>query len=353
MRQLSYRLFWLGLVILLLIPVSIQAADLTPYYDGQYTISIPSDWHIIDQALYGERIMFATAVPVSASEMLGASGVDVPSMLAVTVSRLPVSMQGQPLERYAAMVLDRYAELVHGAGRKFHVLQQPAPSVLSGSPAVRATFVQDDTMTVTAMVVRGGYMFRVDVSYKTTLAHKYESLVTDVLSSFTVADLPPMPNLITYATNVASVPMPRDWHQLDYARNHQAFVSREEIRSESDLFLVGVTMFAINDFARRYGTPPNDIGRMYQLWLSALIQALETTDPNGQVLDVTLVRVDGIESLLFESTFLAHTGEMIQTFSLTTVKGSTLYNATFEAPVDEFYLYRAAFLAAMSDMRWH
>lgn len=181
-----------------------------------------------------------------------------------------------------------------------------------------------------------------------------EPLRKEVIASFKINESPPVPPLKPFKTNVATLRLPQEWHVIEYDEPRQAFISREKVSSESDMFMVGTTLLVIPDISRVVGVPAGDVRAIYEKWLSALARGYENQDEDAQFLNVDTIVVDGVPSLLVEgSLYVGQISEVLQLLSVTTVKNNTLYNATFEAPVAEFYLYRPVFVRAIEDLVWH
>lgn len=347
----SSKMLWVALaMVVLLFQTPSASANLNIYRDGQFALGIPSGWHVMEHTVHGERLFFASPHTLSVTELFNPKGFDTPAIIDVTITQIPYHIRNQPLASFASHVIAMYEGLVGDASLSFSLLEGIRPITVSNRPAVTATFQQDDSVTVMLMTRYDGHLFRIGLTRKENLAAEYSQLLAEVFASFEVFEAPPVPILAEFRTNVANIRLPQGWYQREY-ETHQAFISREEIRSDDDLFSVGLTMTAFSNYDQQFGVPIGDVTTMYQLYFMALGQAMETVDPQAQIIGAEVVIVDGTESLLIESSHDTADG-MLQTLTLATARESTLYTATFEAPVAEFYVYRPIFFEAMSTMSW-
>lgn len=320
--------------------------------DGQFEVVIPDGWNVVRYTADGERVFVASPEQVSESALRSPEGFELEALLMISVGAIPSHGRDEPLEATYELLRDAYALLYDQMGLTFEVLRAPETISLGDYEALLYRFREDNMLSTTVLMKNSDYLFRLEFGWENEKRDKYEDVFDDIIRSFRPLDPVESPPLVVWRSNVATLPLPAEWHLTNYS-NQQSFVSREKLTPDSDLFHVGVTLIATPNYRTRFGVPNANPLTMYQMWLDAHVSILESMEPPGSILDVFLIPVDGIQSLLSESVSDDISGTEVQTLMAATVKDDKFMLAVFEAPTEEFYLYRDIFMESLAQLRWH
>ena len=170
-------------------------------------------WHRLEASWVAERILIATPVPVSASELFDGDEIDVPAIVHVKIDALDPLLQGMPLDKIADGMIEEHSTRLKEAQLEFEVLARGERRT-GGRPSVAVTTRQDSTINHALFVRTQGYLYEVTLAYELEHAAVYEGLADQIfdgveLKSIDAGSISMEPR----ETLLARLAAPRGWHE--------------------------------------------------------------------------------------------------------------------------------------------
>lgn len=327
--------------------------DLEIWSDPQIRLPIPQGWHRLEASWVAERILIATPVPVSASELFDGDEIDVPAIVHVKIDALDPLLQGMPLDKIADGMIEEHSTRLKEAQLEFEVLARGERRT-GGRPSVAVTTRQDSTINHALFVRTQGYLYEVTLAYELEHAAVYEGLADQIfdgveLKSIDAGSISMEPR----ETLLARLAAPRGWHEHTVEGGlPQVVISKENTVSTGGRYRTGISLLKITEYRRAFNLSDSaTLDDVYGLWLQSYVSGM--TGVPYRLLQAGEIVLDSGVSLLIEASFEDRAaGHFTQLFNVVTAVGDDFYIATFEAPVDEFYLLRPAYLESIAGLRW-
>lgn len=362
-RVLAFRRIGFALVLALALaltgpacvePVAASGAvELEIWSDPQLELPIPKGWHRLEAAWVAERILIATPTPVEQEELSSGAEIDVPAILHVKIDALDQVLAGMSLDEIASEVIAELSEQMQEAGLAFEVLRREETST-GAYEAYRLSTRRDETVHHSLFVRTRGHLYEVTVAYEAARAEEFERFVEPVFAGVEPRLIPsgttPMEERETLLARLAA---PRGWRlRTVEGALPQVVLSREDVDLSGGRFETGISLLKVSQFRRAFGLPATaTVDDMYALWLERYTASIGSLP--HRLLQVVQIVIDAGPSLLIEASYRDPAGNRFaQLFNVVTAVGDDFYIATFEAPVEEFFLLRPAFLESIASLRW-
>lgn len=332
-------------------PAAAQAPSLETWRDPQVEVALPAGWHRLETAWVAERILLATPSPVEANDVAALDALDVEAALHVKIDALDPVLQSLSLDAIADAMLQQLEERLRGSGLELQVIGR-GETWVSGYEAVVVSTRQDTTVSHALLARTDRYLYEVALTYESAVADRYQVLVQPVLSSVRLKDGEGAPvALEEHSTLLGSLRAPAGWHPYAEEGNvPRVVISREPVQGEGSRYLAGVALLKLPGY-RRQLPPDAGLEAIYRSWLDAYVQAISETP--YRLLNAGVVSHEAGPSLFIEASFQdGATGRFVQLFNLVTLVGDDFYIAVYEAPVEEFHLFRDAYLESLMSLRW-
>jgi len=329
-----------------------QGFDLDVWRDPQVEIAVPTGWNRIEASWVAERMLIATPASVDPQAILSSSGLDVDAAIHVKIDALDPVLQQMPLEEIAEAMIHEVSERLKGEGLEFRVLGR-GESTVGGTKGVIVSTRQGSMISHALLTRTDGYLFEVALTYEASEADRYQMLVQPVLGSVRFKEGTVQVPTEERTTLLARLRVPRGWHEYtEEGAVPQVVISREQLAQRGDRYHAGFSILKIADYRHVFNLSPQaSLDEVYAAWLEAYVRGM--ADSAYRLLQAGLLAHATGPSFLIEASFQDPlSGRYVQLFNLVTALGDDFYVAVYEAPVEEFYQLRQAYLDSISTIRW-
>lgn len=351
---------WISLVLTFLVaswsPLAGAAqreTELEIWSDPQLRLPIPAGWHRLEATWIAERILIATPEPLGAEELFGADEVDVPAIVHAKIDALDPVLAQVPLDAIADALVDQLASQSEETGSAFDVLRREATSV-GEYEAYRFGTRRGDTSHHSLFIRTKGHLYEVTVAFEVDRSQEYEGLVEAIFSGVepqpVVAETTPMEER---ETPLARLFAPQGWEPRTIEGSlPQVVLTKDDVDLLGGRYRTGISLLKVAQYRQAFDLPDAaTVADLYDVWLQRYAASMAAMP--HRLLQAVEIMIDAGPSLLIEASFEDPVlGHHAQLFNVVTAVGDDFYIATFEAPVDEFFLLRPVFLESIASLRW-
>lgn len=321
--------------------------------DPQFDIPLPAGWHPIEATWVAERLFFATPEPIDVSALLEDESHDLAGIIQVKIDALDANLRAIPLTELAEETVLSYRQILEEEGAFFQVVDVQTIGV-GGHEGVVFETVQEDVRDHTLLVRTDDYLYEVRVMYAENLAEGYRPLADLVFSQFRLKKAVSTEDISVHSSPIGAVSLPSSWHMMTREGPiQQVYITRENLEEEGQ-YWAGASLIKLDQISAHFGLEEGaeiDPSTIYSRWFPSYVESV--ADSVFRLIRAEEISIQGRPSLVIELSLLDRgSGRFIQLVNVSTVIGESFYNATFEAPVEEYYQFQPVFQDAIESLLW-
>jgi hypothetical protein len=314
------------------------------WQDAQFTINLPKDWVVVEQSGLGERDLVAMPQPPNLERLYSTDGQETLAVIIVRAHQLDFDSLILPLRVLAEDEITGWQLFMTRYNLPFEILDQ-FDYQINGNTGICVVTLRSDMLDRTFFFLEGEYLFTVRIAVRYDMQSSFEGFFQKVMEGFDIKyHSEEEMSTEKYITSVGEIILPAGWHLSEYDSYPQVLITKEKMTDGNSGYTIGVSILRLD------GLKAPNPDQLYQSWSYSYLGYYNPSIM--RLLNTDLIAVDGQMSLFLEvSYWREEKGDYYQAINVSSVKGGSFYNITFEAPVKEFVSLRPIFLQTLSALK--
>ncbi|NOZ13244.1 MAG: hypothetical protein GXO69_06300 [Acidobacteria bacterium] len=335
---------------ILLFIVSVQLIAAQPIQISEYqdpgkifTITVPTDWHTLYIPFSGQRVFVFSVEKMSPEKM--ATRYNPKAMVLIKMVRMSSADSKLSLKDLAVRYFN-YLQKMHKQKGMPYNYKITGNVKINGSLYIKTKITAGNTSMISFIGTHKGTFVELSGQADEKNKKEFLPLLQKIIHSFQYSNLPaPGPwKRVSCASGQIQLKVPSTWFvRREHSKDaDQTFISREKIQKAKDIFRVGITINLFSDLRKfwKIGNHATEASLLYN-WYQAMNSSMKKR--NGQIYTISSRKISGLKAIYWERSYQADDKSYIQEYHLSIIRGFSIYDFIFEAPVMEFERYRPVF----------